>query len=193
MGFSQGKALSVFSRAYEMTGDKLYLDAGNRALAYLQDKCLRTYDKDNDKPSELLEYLSKDGPFSYFEDVSGNEAHYRLDTQLYVLIGLYDWTQIESKDGSGGVAIESFDNEIKMLKKTLPLYDLNGYLTGDLMHLSDQHIVALDADDKFVKSIVMLRAVSQISGDEKIKAFYDRYSSFMSDDFYRQNKELLNR
>ena len=189
----QGKALSVFSRAYEMTGDKLYLDAGNRALAYLQDKCLRTYDKDKDKPSDLLKYLSKDGPFSYFEDVSGNEAHYRLDTQLYVLIGLYDWAQIESKDGSGGAAIESFDNEIKMLKKTLPLYDLNGYLTGDLMHLSDQQIVALDADDKFVKSIVMLRAVSEISGDEKIKAFYDRYSSFMSDEFYRQNKELLNR
>ena len=78
-----------------------------------------------------------------------------------------------------------------MIKRTLPLYDLNGYLTGDLMHLSEGQLVALDSDDKFAKCIVMLKAIYEQSGDEKIKDFYEKYSNFMIDEFYKQHDVLL--
>lgn len=189
---AQGKALSVFSRAYSLTSDANFLQAGEKALNFLNEKCLVNFDFSNDKQHAIMEYLNKDGGFSYYEDVSGLGPHYRLDTQLYVLIGLYDWSQIDSTNSSSKFAADNFKKGVKMLKKTLPLYDMNGYLASDLMPFSDQKLIALDTDDKFIKVIVMLKAVSEISGDEYIKSLYDRYSSYIRNDFYKQSDKLLN-
>ena len=190
---AQGRVLSVFSRAYKLTGDEKYLKAGDKALRFLNEKCLRSFDGSIDKQSAFTDYLGKDGKFAYYEDYSNLAPHYRLDTQLYVLIGLYDWSQLDTSNSSKQIAKESYDKGVEMLKRTLPLYDLNGYLTGDLMHLSEGQLVALDSDDKFTKCIVMLKAIYEQSGDEKIKAFYGKYSNFISKDFYRQDTEFINK
>ena len=68
-----------------------------------------------------------------------------------------------------------------MLSRTVALYDLNGYLSGDLMHISDRKLIGLDVDDKFVKIIPMLKAVSEISGNDEITKAYEKYSSFTKD------------
>lgn len=188
---AQGRALSVFARAYKLTGDERYLEAGEKALGFLNEKCLRNFDGSIDKKSAFTDYLGKDGKFTYYEDYSNLTPHYRLDTQLYVLIGLYDWSQLDAPNSSKQIAKESYDKGVEMLKRTLPIYDLNGYLTGDLMHLSEGQLVALDSDDKFAKCIVMLKAIYEQSGDEKIKAFYGKYSNFMMDKFYKQHDVLL--
>ena len=188
---AQGRALSVFARAYKLTGDERYLEAGEKALGFLNEKCLRNFDGSIDKQSAFTDYLGKDGKFAYYEDYSNLDPHYRLDTQLYVLIGLYDWSQLNIPNSSKQIAKESYDKGVEMLKRTLPLYDLNGYLTGDLMHLSEGQLVALDSDDKFAKCIVMLKAIYEQSGDEKIKDFYEKYSNFMIDEFYKQHDVLL--
>lgn len=189
----QGKALSVFSRAYAITGDDSYIKAGDKAIKYMTGKCLRVYEKDKNNPSKLLRYLTRDGKFSYYEDVSGQDVHYRLDTQLYVLIGLYDWKMIDADNSSKKLAENSFNEGVSMLSRTLALYDLNGYLAGDLMHISDRKLVGLDVDDKFMKTIQMLRAVSEISGDKEIKNLYERYSSFTKDKFYKQSDKLIHK
>ena len=189
----QGKALSVFSRAYAITGDDSYIKAGDKVLKYMTGKCLRVYEKDKNNPSKLLRYLTRDGKFSYYEDVSGQDVHYRLDTQLYVLIGLYDWEMIDADNSSKKLAEKSFNDGVSMLSRTIALYDLNGYLAGDLMHISDRKMVGLDVDDKFMKTIPMLRAVSEISGDKEIKNLYERYSSFTKDKFYKQSDKLIHR
>ena len=33
------------------------------------------------------------------------------------------------------LASKKFDEEVSMLSRTVALYDLNGYLSGDLMHI----------------------------------------------------------
>lgn len=138
----------------KLTGDERYLEAGEKALGFLNEKCLRNFDGSIDKQSAFTDYLGKDGKFAYYEDYSNLTPHYRLDTQLYVLIGLYDWSQLDAPNSSKQIAKESYDKGVEMLKRTLPIYDLNGYLTGDLMHLSEGQLVALDSDDKFAKCIV---------------------------------------
>ena len=189
----QGMVLSVFSRAYAVTGDESYIKAGDKALKYMTDNCLKEYDADTNRNSKLLSYLTEEGNFSYYEDISGQEAHFRLDTQLYVLIGLYDWKMIDADDSSKELASKKFDEEVSMLSRTVALYDLNGYLSGDLMHISDRKLIGLDVDDKFAKIIPMLKAVSEISGNDEITKAYERYSSFTKDKFYKQSDELIHK
>ena len=189
----QGMVLSVFSRAYAVTGDESYIKAGDKALKYMTDNCLKEYDADTNRNSKLLSYLTEEGNFSYYEDVSGQEAHFRLDTQLYVLIGLYDWKMIDADDSNKELASKKFDEEVSMLSRTVALYDLNGYLSGDLMHISDRKLIGLDVDDKFVKIIPMLKAVSEISGNDEITKAYEKYSSFTKDKFYKQSDELIHK
>lgn len=187
----QGKALSVYSRAYAVTGDESYIKAGDQALEYMMQKCLRVYEGGTNNASKLMNYLTKDGKFSYYEDVSGQDVYYRLDTQLYALIGLYDWKMLDNEDHNRELAAKGFDDGISMLSKTVPLYDLNGYLTSDLMHLSNRKLIGLDVDDKFIKTITMLKAVSEISGNEELIKLYERYDSFTKDKFYKQSDDLV--
>jgi len=189
----QGMVLSVFSRAYAVTGDESYIKAGDKALKYMTDNCLKEYDADTNRNSKLLSYLTEEGNFSYYEDISGQEAHFRLDTQLYVLIGLYDWKMIDADDSNKELASKKFDEGVSMLSRTVALYDLNGYLSGDLMHISDRKLIGLDVDDKFAKIIPMLKAVSEISGNDEITKAYERYSSFTKDKFYKQSDELIHK
>lgn len=189
----QGMVLSVFSRAYAVTGDESYIKAGDKALKYMTDNCLKEYDADTNRNSKLLSYLTEEGNFSYYEDISGQEAHFRLDTQLYVLIGLYDWKMIDADDSNKELASKKFDEEVSMLSRTVALYDLNGYLSGDLMHISDRKLIGLDVDDKFAKIIPMLKAVSEISGNDEITKAYEKYNSFTKDKFYKQSDELIHK
>ena len=100
---------------------------------------------------------------------------------------------IDADNSSKKLAENSFNEGVSMLSRTLALYDLNGYLAGDLMHISDRKLVGLDVDDKFMKTIQMLRAVSEISGDKEIKNLYERYSSFTKDKFYKQSDKLIHK
>lgn len=189
---TQGKALSIFSRAYTLTSDEKYLRAGAKTLECLLDKCIKTYSPKDGKDSKHFQgFLSKDSSFESFEDVTGLDSFYRLDTQLYAVIGLYDWSNIDSTDKSRESARKQFEDGINTLKKSIALYDLNGYISVDLMHFSAQKLIAFDDEYKVLRTMAMLKTVSDISGDEIIRESYNKYSEYMQNDFYKQSKKLL--
>jgi heparosan-N-sulfate-glucuronate 5-epimerase len=174
-GLAQGHALSVFARAYKLTGNIKYLNAGISALNFLQlpvsDGGVSSTLKDLD-PS-LADYLS-------FEEYPAQPATYTLNGSMFILLGLYSWWQIEPDDMSGShkEAKNNFLSGIKTLEKTLPYYDIGGFSIYDLSFINYNVRPNISASYHMVH-IYLLHALYSITGDTVLKNYEDLWASYV--------------
>jgi hypothetical protein len=128
----QGQALSTFARAYYLTNDEKYLNAGNKALEFLTTPIekggVMTTLEDID-PS-LKEYI-------FFEEYITKPNNYTLNGYMFALLGLHDWSVITEKYqlSKKNISAYYFDAGMDTLVNILPYYDIGGFSTYDLAHV----------------------------------------------------------
>lgn len=128
-----GQALSVFARAYHSTGDEKYLKAGNKALEFLitpiEDGGVMTTLEDLD-PS-LKDYI-------FFEEYVTQPNNYTLNGYMFTLLGLYDWNIVteEYLESKNNIAKKYFNLGMETLVNILPYYDIGGFTSYDLGHMT---------------------------------------------------------
>lgn len=129
---AQGQAMSLFSRAYRMTGDKKYLIAGKKALDYLL-----TPVSAGGVMTTMADIDTSLGNFIFFEEFPTKPANYTLNGYIFSLLGLYDWSQFDAaKDYGQAEARKYFARGIDTLKRILPYYDIGGITAYDLGFLT---------------------------------------------------------
>lgn len=130
---AQGQALSVFARAYKITGDYKYIIAGNKALEYLITPV------SNGGVMDTLESLDPDlKDYVFFQEYVYTNSSYTLNGYIFTLLGLYDWSRLmmDNITWSMKTAKRYYDEGIKTLKYILPYYDYGGFTTYDLHHFT---------------------------------------------------------
>lgn len=126
-GLAQGQALSVFARAYQMTGDQTFKDAGDKALDFLLTP------KEQGGPATTLADLDPSlSDYVFFEEYVTEPDVYTLNGFVFILLGLYDWREATGSE----VAAETFAEGVKSLSLLLPLYEVGGFSAYDLSHMT---------------------------------------------------------
>lgn len=131
-GMAQGQALSVFARAYLLSGDSAFLQGGDLALECLQ----RPVAQGGCKTSMAC----LDGALSsliFFEEYPTRPESYTLNGFLFTVIGLYDWKCVKSMCCSGVGGIEALFYEcVKTIEAVLPFFDISGFSVYDLGYIT---------------------------------------------------------
>ncbi|OBR96509.1 hypothetical protein CLRAG_03790 [Clostridium ragsdalei P11] len=131
---AQGQALSVFERAFKVTGDKKYVEAGNKALKYLITPVSEGGVMDT---LEALDTNLKNKIF--FQEYVNTNSSYTLNGYIFTLMGLYDWWHVKEAQNKyySNVAYEYFNKGIDSLKCILPYYDIGGFTSYDLYYITN--------------------------------------------------------
>jgi heparosan-N-sulfate-glucuronate 5-epimerase len=175
-GMAQGQALSVLARAYTLTKDAHYLDAGIKAFNFL----LTEVDAGGvmDTLTDLDFNLAQN---IIFEEYPARPAAYTLNGFMFTLLGCYDWWQLDpgATDATFKTAAESFVVGIKTLDIILPYYDIGGFATYDLGYITYHAAPNLDLF-YFAVDIYLLHALYSISGDETLKQYERLWTSYIN-------------
>ncbi|WP_368487929.1 D-glucuronyl C5-epimerase family protein [Clostridium sp. BJN0013] len=118
---AQGQAISVFVRAYQVTSDKKYLDAANRAYEFM---CIPVDEGGTKDTTRELDGSSN----VFFQEYITNPKSYTLNGFIYTILGIYDLSQTKDSVYSKN-AHEMFINCNNTLLKIIYKYDL-GYMTA---------------------------------------------------------------
>jgi heparosan-N-sulfate-glucuronate 5-epimerase len=128
-GMAQGQALSVFARAYFLTGDDRYKIAGDAALTFM----LRPFEEggvlgnlEGLAKLGLVDKGSAEAPFIF--EYPQTPAVYTLNGFMFSLQGLSDWADLTGSS----IAKLAFEQNLNTLTKILPLYDLGSFTSYDL-------------------------------------------------------------
>lgn len=140
-GMAQGISLSVFSRAYALTHNVKYLNAGKKALQFLQ------VPKSKGGPkTDLGDISAKLSNHIWFEEYITKKNNYTLNGYMFILFGLYDWSKVDNTTDYGQrQASALFSEGILSLKEVLRKYDLGGFTMYDLSYYTmkvQPHMVA---------------------------------------------------
>ena len=119
----------MYARAYHLTKDKKYLEAGNKAFNF------------------LITPVEKGGTLSTLESLDPSLKHYiifdeyptvpethTLNGFIFSMLGVYDWWQVEPNKHKK--AEKYFNESVKTLKVILPYYDAGGFPTYDLAFIT---------------------------------------------------------
>lgn len=197
-GMAQGQALSVFARAYILTGDDRYLIAGQKCLTFMladgsdevsgTKRSLADFTRGFDSLREYSQYY-------LFEEYLTNPCFYVLNGDLFALVGLYDWQKTATKEYGSIEAGESFAAAVKAIAVLLPYYDFYGWSCYDLYwHTSD----GLE-QPYFYNSyahqchIYLLDFLSQVTDNNTIAAYSRRFKMYADDDFWRRSGQVFRR
>jgi hypothetical protein len=125
-GMAQGQALSLFARAYKLTLDHRYLEAGEKALAFLQVPFPKG-------PMTSLYSLDPSlAGYSFIAEYPNNPQCYTLNGNIFALIGLYDW----AKETGSKTADKLFKDGALTLSKILPYYDIGALSSYDICYVT---------------------------------------------------------
>jgi len=127
---AQGGVLSVYARAYALTGNDAYLHAGEAALNYMltpieQGGTASTLKDFAPHVPELANQL-------FLEEYVAKPYPYTLNGYLSALIGLYDWAMVTGN----ATAENAFMEGCRSLQLVLPYFDFGGLTAYDLGYLT---------------------------------------------------------
>ncbi|NVK26115.1 MAG: hypothetical protein HWE10_14395 [Gammaproteobacteria bacterium] len=175
-GMAQGQALSFFARILQDHELEGLHNAGEWALNYMI-----TPIEEGGVMSTLADLHPSLSNYIMFEEiVSDTEAQpHILNGNLFSLIGLYDWWQLEpdAQAGSHHIAKLYFEQGVKTLEKLLPYYDELGMSSYDIWHLTDekQSVHLAPAHYHYVH-IYLLEAIYSITDSPIIGHYMRRWS-----------------
>jgi len=153
-GMDQGMALSVYSRAYKLTGDKKWLDYGEKALAFLQVKY-------PDGPMSDLRFLDKSlAGRAFFLEYPAEPNAYTLNGYIFTLFGLYDWWKVTDSSQAGKL----FNDGVDTLEHLLPYYDIGTFSAYDLSYITNSQLPYLQPRMPHVAARYHSLHISQLMG-----------------------------
>ncbi len=169
---AQGQALSVFSRAYRIDGDKKWITAGSLALTYLLAGDHGLY------PS--LEALDRSlGDHHFFAEWPIDPPDYTLNGAIFTMLGLYDWTTLGLDNASHRTADRAWRQSLETLVMLLPYFDMGRITAYDLTYLTHEglqpHIIA----KYHGVHGYLLHALVSITGDERLRTWLERWDSYL--------------
>lgn len=172
---AQGQALSVLARAYHMTNDKKYIDAGNSIFEFLTKPVSDGGVMDN--LGSLDESL---GGYIFFQLYVTNPQSYTLNGHMYTLIGIYDWSNLNSV----GKEIQDsakcyFKQGLETLKYILPYYDIGGFVAYDLGYLTKEGIEPTINLSYYGCHITLLDAMYYITKDQTFQYYGTLWNSYI--------------
>lgn len=138
-GIAQGQALSALARAYDMTGDSRYRDAGSKALKFLLTPVAQGGVMDT--MAGLHPSLSG---YIFFQEYVTNPPSYVLNGYMSILMSLYDWSY--TKSGDAPLAGSYFGKGMDTLEHILPYYDVGGVSSYDMSQITYNQLPAVYAD-----------------------------------------------
>lgn len=170
-GLSQGQALSVYARAYNLTKDEKYLNEGAKAFEVLI------------KPIEdggtlgNLSYLDPElKDYITFEEYPLSPNTYTLNGFIFAMLGVYDWWQLGLDDSE--LAKEYFEETEKTLKLILKYYDGGGFPTYDLAYINYQSQPNYNITYHIIH-IGLMHAMYEITGDEYYSETKEKWIKFV--------------
>lgn len=170
---AQGQAMSLLARAYRLTSDEKYLEAGKKALDYL----LTPVEQGGVMTTMAELDLSLDD-FIFFEEYASTPASYTLNGYMFVLLGLYDWSQLDAVEGYGkSLAAEYFARGINTLKHILPYYDVGGITSYDLGYITFKKPSKVNAAYHMLHGM-QLNVMYEITGEPKFKEYSERWIGY---------------
>jgi hypothetical protein len=173
---AQGQALSALARAYALTKEPRYLEAGNKAFNFLLIPV---------SMGGVMDTLTDLNPnwnrYIIFEQYPVEPASYTLNGFMFTLLGCYDWWQLDpgGAEGSSKIAVEAFAAGMKTLDTILKYYDIGGFATYDLGYITHQARPVLDPF-YFAVDIYLLHALYSITGDETLKEYERLWTSYLA-------------
>jgi hypothetical protein len=163
---AQGEALSVFERAWELTGDGQYLAAGNLSLQFLIGNARDLHFLDSSLSSRV-----------WFDEYPSDPSAYTLNGFMFVMLGLYDWSQV-IPSGNAPLAQTYFSRSVETLDHMLPYYDVGGFSAYDLGHIIYHQPPHLDPGyHQF--HIDLLHALHSITQDATLEKYELLWSSYV--------------
>jgi hypothetical protein len=129
-GLAQGFGLSVLARAYHLTGEERYREAGEAALDYLL-----TPMSEGGARTDLGGLDPSLSSHVWFEEWLVSPVPYTINGFMFTLLGLYDWANLAGDVPSARLAARSFEDGVATLDVVIPLFDVGGFTTYDLRHL----------------------------------------------------------
>jgi len=159
-GMAQGLILDVFGRAFEITGDKKYLDAGRKVLVSFK------------VPWDEGGVLDSDEHGNWYLEIASTDKLRILNGFIFTLVSIHNYYE-QTKDPE---ALALFGAGVSELKAHLHEYDMGYWSKYSL--LKDSR-----ASYQYHKAhIDMLDKLYRITKDPEIKSFSDKF------DFYLKNR-----
>lgn len=159
---AQGLAISVFTRAFELTRESGYQNAAFQAAAVL----IRPIEEGG------CSSFDQEG-LPFLEEVAVNPPAHILNGAIFALWGLYD---LESMSD----AFEPFrDQVLKRLMKELPRYDLGYWSHYDLMY------PAPASRGYHLLHIAQLEVLYELTGEPVFRYYADKWRGYLKDPLKR--------
>lgn len=171
---AQGQSLSVFARAYHLTNNSKYVNAGNKVFGFLTK---RTYEGGATDDLRWLNESLRDHVF--FQLYVTNPPSYTLNGHMFTLIGLYDWSNIRSNGKVSNEAKVYFDKGIETLRYMLPYYDIGGMVTYDLGYLTKPGTKPTVNLGYYGIHLTLLDALYRITNDKEIQYYRNLWTSYV--------------
>ena len=193
-GMAQGQVLSCLIRAYDVSGDERYLITGHRALEFM----VASGDEDTTAGcTRSLGDFCSDYPglqwckdYRVAEEYVSDPSSYVLNGDLLALVGLYDWWKGAPEEYGSGLAGQSFFDGLKAVEVLLPYYDYYGWSSYDLLQYTHESSPFFTSGYAHDVHIQVLQTLYDISGDEILAEYRDRFIGYNDDPFWRQTKHL---
>jgi hypothetical protein len=170
-GMAQGLALSAFARAYDLTQDPKYLEAGNRVLHFLLTSTAEG--GATDSMSDLNPSLSR---HIIFEEYVAQPPSYTLNGFMFTLLGLYDWKNIPSVGAP--LASIAFSGGMDTLRNILPYYDIGGFSAYDMSHITYKRQPHIGVHYHAVH-IYLLHALGSVTHDPQLSKYEKLWASYV--------------
>lgn len=175
---AQGHALSCFSRAYYLTKDPKYIEAGKKVYSFLildklQGGAMTSLGDLDERLSDKI----------FFEEYVSNPSSYTLNGYMFTLLGIYDWKiltetypDLVGENSAGKV----FSDGIESLCYIIHLYDVGGFTNYDLGYMS------FDVEPRLIPGyhaihIELLHNLYSITQVPRLKEYEERWIEYIEE------------
>jgi len=168
---AQGLGLSAFARAYDLTRNPKYLEAGGHALSFLLTSAAAG--GVTDSMSDLDQSLSQQ---IVFEEYVVHPASHTLNGFMFTLLGLYDWESMPTSTAQ--IARRAFWRGIDTLVNILPYYDIGGFTAYDMSHITYNRQPHIGVHYHAVH-IYLLHALGSVTHDVRLAKYEELWASYV--------------
>lgn len=173
-GMAQGQAISVWVRAYKLTGDQRYATAATQALKFMKKPV-----EEGGTWASLKDISPRLAELGIPDEYPNQPSTYTLNGALFAMLGLYDLSVAGPTASVRLEARQLLDNSVEAMTHLLPLYDIGGFTSYDLAHvtlkLEGPHV----APRYHAAHIYLLHALYEATGRGTLKLYETRWSSYV--------------
>lgn len=193
-GMAQGQLLSVYARAYNLTKDPVFLEAGQKCLRFM----VSPADSETGGTAVTLKAFTDHSPalkpyenYVLFDEYIAQPQTYVLNGNLFALIGLYDWAHTIPEQYGAKQAQEAFEQGCKAVEVILPYYDYNGFSAYDILPFTSDYDPYFSSSYAHACHIYLLNTLAELTGNPTFSTYYLRFKSYSDSPFYKQTETFL--